>query len=1017
MSKLITIAPSEPFLERVATEWLKQTDPVGKDKGGPGLLLVPSRRAGRALIEAFLRVLDGEAALLPRIVAINDIDEEAWGGGDADLPPSVEPQRRLATLSLLILQTPIVSQGLDRTKGIDRAWPLAKALADLMDEAERSGVDLSNSLPNAVDEQFSAHWQQTLQFLEIITEIWPQWLQEEGVSNPIARQVARFQEQARSWSHTPPETPVWAIGFADGSAAVSDVLKAVLNLPQGKILLPGVDLGLPDEVWENLPPAHPQAGLREILNALEAERSELVEWRSGRGDKREALFQKVMLPEQAIAVWGQDLRPHDITGLSVLPAEDQQQEAQAIALILRNTVSVPGKTCALVTPDRALARRVGVELLRFGIHVDDSAGEALAQTPVAIFLRLIAMAAEAKLSPVALLAVLKHPLASLGRTPGDCHASARQLERLLLRGPAPAPGIAGLRARLEELHERHRTRQEVYNDESSSADLPDVPEGPEEFIDRIEKAFEPLLTLSEAVPLPDLLEALVKTAEMLAAREDELTASVEEERHPGERLWAGEDGELLSRHLAALIQHTALLPSQKLGHLDSFLNTSMSGQTLTGFRSHRGGVELAHPRVSILGVLESRLLTFDVVVLGGLNETIWPPATDPGPWLSRPMRTKVGLPSPERQTGISAHDFLSKVLSAKEVVFSNAARRDGSPGVPARWMVRLNAFLGGRGQKLPIHPALSWQRKMDQPLDGAETISPPEPRPPVALRPRRLSITEIERWMQDPYEIYAKHILKLRALDPLEEGAEHVDFGIIVHAGMERIFKRYPHTWPENIDQKLKEIFFEELKKLNLHPARLNWWRPRLDRIADWVVQQEQAHREERKIVQRYIEASASYILQADYAPFKLTGRADRIDVADDGLATILDYKTGQPPTGAKVEGGWSVQLVLEGALLAQGGFKDIPSLSTTRLLYWHLTGNNKSGEEKEVPGSRAKRSAEDLIKDALENLRSLVNAYDDLNQAYRSQPWAHYIPRYTDYAQLARVYEWRAAYAEGNEG
>jgi len=1013
MSGVVTIAGTEPFLDRVAQEWLERDPAAGTD--GPGLILVPSRRAGRALMEAFLRVLDTQAALLPRIVAINDVDEDALAsiGIDVLLPPAVEPQRRLAVLSMLILQTPLVSVGVDSTKGIDRAWPLAKALADLMDEAERSGVDLAERLPDAVEERFSDHWQQTLKFLEIVTAIWPKWLEEEGLCNPVARQIARLKAQAQAWGEKPPLTPVWGVGFADGSAAVSDVLAVVARLPAGLVILPGVDLGMAEDIWAALPPSHPQAGLKEILTDLGLSREELTEWDGGRDRGRELMLREVLLPEQGIAHWGQDSRPRDIDRLSILPAQDQQQEAQAIALILRDVVSEAGKTCALVTPDRALAQRVGTELLRFGIHADDSAGESLSQTPAAVFLRLIATAAEAQLSPVALLSVLKHPLAALGRTPGDCHASARRLERLLLRGPAPAPGIAGLKAALREYTDKKHAP-----DHGASADAPDEPEGPAAFIARIERAFDPLLSIKDAIPLPELLERLIHTAKALAATADELDAPEEEPRHSGARLWLGEDGEALSRHLAALIVNTGILPPQRLTHLDSFLNTSMVGQMLTGLRAHRGGVELSHPRVSILGVLEARLLAFDVVVLGGLNEGVWPPATDPGPWLSRPMRVRVGLPSPERQTGVSAHDFVSTILASKEAVFASSARREGAPGVPARWMVRMEAFLGGRSQSLPVHPALDWQRCLDQPLAGAEAVAPPEPRPPVALRPRGLSITEIETWMRDPYAIYAKHVLKLRALKPLEEGAEHADFGMIVHEAMERVLRDFPERWPANASIILRRVFAEELVKANMRPALVNWWGPRLARIADWVAEKEAAYRsdmEESGPAQgRFVEVTASFRLEAAFAPFELRGRADRIDIGADGLATVFDYKTGQPPSGKNVAEGWSVQLVLEGALLAKGAFRDVPAVETKKLLYWHLTGGDEPGRESEVPGSRSHTDAPTLIAGAMEKLRTLVDEYDNPDQPYRSQPWAGHVPRYTDYAQLARVDEWRAAYAEG---
>ncbi|GBR51917.1 nuclease [Neokomagataea thailandica NBRC 106555] len=1014
---IVSVSPGVAFLDCVVRKWLAQ-ESSDNAQAGPGLILVPSRRAGRALMEAFLRVLDGEAALLPRVVAMNDVDEGGLIGGEVgfevDLPPPVDKQQRLAVLSWLILQTPIVSLGMDRTKGIDRAWPLAKALAELMDEAERAGVNLSEALPGAVDEQFSEHWRQTLQFLEIVTSIWPQWLQEQGLMNPVARQVARLKAQAALWHQRPPETPVWAVGFADGSAAVVDVLAAVARMPRGCVVLPGVDLVLEDGLWEVLPEAHPQAGLKEILDVLAVTRSELSEWGADTDDDfaqmgREAVMRDVMLPEQGIGAWGKDLEPRNIEGLYRLPAQDQQQEAQAIALILRNAVQKPGYNAALITPDRSLARRVGTELQRFGIVADDSAGMSLAESPPAVFLRLIAQAVEAQLSPVALLSMIKHPLAAMGQSPGVCRASARRLERLILRGPAPAAGIAGLRS---ALHAREAER--LAPDEGQTADAPDWAEDPLHFVDRLEVCLAPLLAITEAAPLPELLEALVQSAEALAAteqRENDGAELSEEEGRGASRLWVGEEGEALAQHLAGLMEHTALLPPQKLGHLDSFLNTALSGETLTGARAYRDGEELAHPRVSILGVLEARLQAFNVVVLGGLNETVWPPATDSGPWLSRPMRARVGLAPPERQIGISAHDFVSAVMGGGQVVFSNAGRRDGSPGVMARWLVRMEAFLEGRKQALPVHVALEWQKKLDQPLAGVELLTSPMPRPNIALRPRQLSITDIETLKKDPYAIYAKHVLKLKPLSPLEEGVEHADFGTIVHDAMEQVLRVYPDAWPDNAERHVRRMFDEALDRVPVRPALANWWRPRLARIADWVVAQERERRLAQPGARHFVEVSAQYKFMTEQGLFTVTGRADRIDINAEGNATVFDYKTGAPPSGKDVARGWASQLVLEGAFLARGAFANVPAAETEALLYWQLSGGSEAGKETSVPSTQGSDvTAQMLIAGAIDDLRALVVAYEKPEQAYLSQPWAKRPTRYTDYELLARVAEWKAA-------
>ncbi len=123
------------------------------------------------------------------------------------------------------------------------------------------------------------------------------------------------------------------------------------------------------------------------------------------------------------------------------------------------------------------------------------------------------------------------------------------------------------------------------------------------------------------------------------------------------------------------------------------------------------------------------------------------------------MRSAIGLASPEEAVGQAAHDFVAAACAAPAVVLSCPRRRDGAPAVPARWLTRLDAFLDGHGLTLPEHPAAAWAAALDQPADGPRPVAPPRPCPPVALRPRRLSVTEIETWLRDPYAIHARHIL------------------------------------------------------------------------------------------------------------------------------------------------------------------------------------------------------------------------------------------------------------------
>ncbi|MBA5727387.1 double-strand break repair protein AddB [Bombella mellum] len=1012
--RISTIPASCPFLDTVVQNWLDrvgvEADAGGRGGGDSGMILVPGRRVARSLMEAFLRVLDGRPALLPAIVALGDVEQQSLFPMRVDeaVPPAVGPVFRLAILARLILAAPFFTTVSGRDGGtIDRVWPLAQALAELMDDAERNGVDLHEALPKAVADDFAGHWQKTLEFLRIVTEAWPAILREEERSNIMARQVALIEAQARLWADMPPDYPLWAVGFVDGSAGVATALEAVAALPQGMVVFQGLDRDMEDELWDQLPPTHPQALFHEFLSRAGVDRMDVALWGEPLRPERETLFRHVMLPEAGISRWGQpvgDVRP---SGISLLPAADSQQEAQAIALILRDVASQPGRSGALVTPDRGLADRVRAELLRFGIHADDSAGEPLVRTPTAVFLRLIAQAVTGRFSPVALLSVLKHPLSALGMSPGRARASARLLERRLLRGPAPQPGLDGLRRALGALQEAQWT------DNGAQADAPDSPESLEPFLDRVEGAFRPLLDLGAEARVPELLAALLETAEALAAVADEGNGT--DQSRPGSRLWMGEDGGALSRHFVELMSHTGDLPPQPLNVLDGLLTASMAGRTLTGLRGYQGGVELAHPRISIYGVLEARLLAFDTVILGGLNEGIWPPAAESGPWMSRPMRQRVGLPSPERRIGAQAHDFVAAALSSEHVILSSAQRREGAPSVPARWLMRLSAFLEGRQIMLPVHPALGWQVRLDMPDGEAKPVSPPEPRPPLALRPRRLSITQLDTLKLDPYAIYARHVLGLKALSPLEEGAEHADYGRIVHTALERMIREHPGTWPLHASRILHRHFDDALDEALVNPALSSWWRPRLHRIADWVLEQESWRHVGRLPCHSHTEISLNYTLRdLPGGDFHITGRADRIDLWEepgrDPRGRILDYKTGTPPSSRDVVEGWASQLVLEAALLAEGAFEGLPAAETETLTYWKLSGGETPGDEMVIPSSRAKVTLGELVGPALEQLRTLLMDYDNSSRPYRSQPWAGREARYSDYTQLARVAEWRLA-------
>lgn len=1082
-SRLVSIPAHLPFLDQLAARWL-QACGYDREAMGEGLIVLPGRRAARALTEAFLRRMDGGAMLLPRILPIGALDEAELGlsvvtpggyGTDSpeidplDLPPAVGAMTRQAVLTRLVLQA---EKAFGTRPTLDQAWPLAGALATLMDEAEWAGVSLTERLPGAVQDDFAEHWQIILRFLTIITKEWPVWLDSQGLMNPVARQVALLRAQAALWRGMAARgetTRLWAAGFTHAMAPTAEALAAVLACPGGRVILPGLDMAMPDPVFDTLPDSHPQAGLARLLAALGHGRGQVQVWdraeeprlaaptampvqagvaqmgdgaadeaQTARRAARAAVLSRVMLPATALDDWvlrtddepgqGSALQGGErlLPGVVRVSAQDEQEEALAISMIMREVIVQPGRTVALITPDRVLASRVVTELARWGVMADDSAGMALADTPAAVLLRLIARMVESRFAPVALLSVLKHPLVACGLPPGVCRASARLLERQVLRGPAPAPGFAALRAAVSDSLARQQAHEREQVEGGQEADRPFGPEPLETFMDRLETCLAPVLgwqaeEAAAAMPeaghrasVPVLLAGLVETAERLACTQSEDAQA---------RLWRGEDGNLLATRLSELMLAADILPTQPPAVLDGLLGAVLAQDRA----ARRGDPAGLHPRVLVWGLFEARLQTAHTVILGGLCEGVWPATADAGPWMSRPMRQTVGLPSPEEAVGQAAHDFVAAAVAAQAVVLSCPRRREGAPVVPARWLTRLDAFLAGRGASLPTHPVLEWLHGLDQPCGAAQPVAPPRPCPPVALRPRRLSVTEIETWMRDPYAIYARHVLRLNPMPELEEAADASDYGMIVHDALERWVRLHGVAWPQDAQARLTALFVESLAARRPRPALRAWWAPRLARIAGWVAQAETRRRAGGAPRAIWTELRGRVLVpDAPGGAFVLSGRADRIERGPSGRISVLDYKTGVLPPARDVLAGWSPQLPLEAAMILRGGFADVAPDSVAGvpdgaqantqdsaeaglmdgLIYWRLTGGAEAGEEVAITPKEA-ASLSELAEQTWLSLIERIVAYDDPDQPYLSHPHPGQEPRFADYARLARVPEW----------
>lgn len=968
-------------------------------------LFLPTRRACRTMALAFLRHGQGRPVLLPRMTPLGDIDEDdvafdetepATGGGAADIPPSIAPVRRQLLLTRRLATLP----GFGARPA--QAALLATELARLFDQVHAERLDLAG-LDRLVPDELARHWQVTLDFLKPLAAWWQQTLQAEGCIDPADRRNRLLAAQATAFRAAPPATPVIAAGSTGSMPATADLMAVIAGLPAGVVVLPGLDLDSDDTVWRaialdpdhpDLPlaQAHPQYGLAHLLRRLGIERRQVQVWPSpgvvAVAPARATLLARALAPASCTAPLGVD--PGDsFADVTRIDATTPEEEARTIALILRQALEQPERTAALVTPDRTLARRVAAELERWDIAVDDSGGEPLSQTPPAAFLRLLARAVKHELAPVPLLAVLSHPLAAGGMAPAAFRSWVRHLEHLVLRGLRPPPGIEGLRLALRE-KENSQPQQATPEQRSAVAAALGL-------VRRLEAVLEPMLHLAEqpSVSLAATIEAHVTAAESLAVTDVESGSA---------RLWSGDAGEMLASFISDLAEAGRHDLQISLADYPELLDVLMQGRAV---RPRWG----RHPRLAIWGPLEARLQQADVMVLGGLNEETWPPRAKASPWMSRPMMQDFGLPLPERRTGLSAHDFCQAV-AAPEVWLTRSRRAEGAPTVPCRWLLRLDAVLHGTGwQQDNEHRAarlLAWQRMLDAPADGiAAQPRPQPPAPPLEARPRRLSVTQIETWMRDPYALYARHILKLEPLDLLDAEPEASDFGTSLHAALARFVAERPPA-DETIEEGVQRLLGygrDALGDLLQRPAVRAFWWPRFERIALWFAATERERRPD--VAASATEVLGSLTFGAPGGPFELCAKADRIDRLADGTLMILDYKTGTPPKGTEVEAGIAPQLPLEAVIAERGGFPGDARGPVSALEFWHLKGDEAGGERKS-----AAKDVGGVTARALEGLISLVSAFDDPQTPYEPQPRPQAALRWNDYEHLARIREW----ASGSE-
>ncbi len=913
-------------------------------------LIVNTQRMRRRVVET---LQTRGPLLLPRILLVTEVAALA----DLTLPRPISPLRRRLQLSVLLDR--LLATG---TTHFPRTalYDLSDSLAALMEEMQGEGVS-PDRIAGLDVANHSAHWARMQAFLGIVSEVMAG--EAEDAEAVLRRAVSALGE---SWTQATPRHPVILAGSTGSRGTTALLMQALVRQPHGAVVLPGFDFDLPPAVWASMEDAltaedHPQYRYRKLMDLLDCDRDAIRRWTpaDGPAPDRNRLISLSLRPAPITDQWLSegptlpDLVPAT-EGLTLLEAPTERSEALAVALVLREAAET-GTRAALVTPDRNLTRRVTAALDRWGIRPDDSAGRPLALSAPGRLMRQVAALFGQKLTGDALLALLKHPLAFSGPGRGPHLILTREFELHLRRHGPAFPTADSIRDWADrQRHDRAADWARIVAETLCGHE-----------------------TMGR-MPLTEFVARHLALTEALARGFAETGAG---------GLWDKAAGEEAAKALAELQAEAdaagEMSPLDYVGVFHGVLQRHEVRET-----------ESVHPGIMIWGTLEARVQGADLVILGGLNDGIWPAQPAPDPWLNRAMRKEAGLLLPERRIGLSAHDY-QQAVAARRVILSRSKRGAEAETVPSRWLNRLVNLMAGlparngpQALELMRDRGDDWLRKAAA-FDRATEIAAakrPSPRPPVEARPKRLSVTEIKTLIRDPYAIYARHVLKLNPLDPLRPEPDPRLRGVVLHEILEVYLRR--GGGGRDVLMSIAEAVIADRVAW---PLARTIWLSRIGKAADAFL----AFTEATGGTPVLLEEKGA--VQLPGLDFTLTGKPDRIDRLQDGRLLLIDYKTGEPPT-AKQQMHFDKQLLLLAAMAEEGAFKGLDAEEVARVVYVGLKAQLKTQEVVLTPGQIAEVWAE---------FARLIAAYARPGQGYTARRALESVRDASDYDHLSRFGEW----------
>ncbi len=933
------------------------------------VVYVPTNRLGKALQLEILRTLDGRAVLMPEIKTLGDdgdiLNHSAVLQG-GHIPLCVDALNRRFWLADAITK---FHKSRGNSLSFSASLSSADDLARLFDRVALYETHIDAFKDLFTDGDYATHWGISLAFLNAIYPAWQEYLKSKGMMD-----IGIYKHQSLQSLKTIVEQEqriVFLVGATANYPVIKDLMLTVANMDNGVVFISAYDTDYSPQQMKNIiqDVTHPQHTLQFFVNELGVENIQIL----GNSTDRATLFKSVFLPARNTGIWRSKSAP--VAGFDTLgfvESETMQKEALSIALMMRETLNVAGKTCALMTPNRQLSRMVISLLKRWNIAVDDSSGQPLDSTPAGLFMRLVLQTVDSSFSPFALMALLKHPFCTLGMDKGEVNRTIHALEMFGLRGYY---GTGGLDDLINYIQTSKEDKFKHYNPYKEKADEAIV------LLKKVQSIFVPLLQNFSS--FKDLVQAHITVCEGLSSVDT---------------LWNKDDGNVLASTMNGLLKNAEEIKVVSLSDYTNAFTTLLGGQTV------RKTIGL-HPRLFIFGSLEARLQSVDRMIIAGLNEGIFPAKTKTDAWLSRGMAGEVGLPISDTDVGISANDFIS-ACNGVEVVFSRYVKEDGKQTIPSRWWQRFLAVSKACGLDSlpPLHINYTYLAEnldgIDVRIQEAVRISVPKPTPPVEFRPQGLSVTNIQTWLEDPYQIYCKYVLKIFDGGDLWGEMKANIKGTLYHGIFEEFIQKNPDEVRHDFVGELLKIgqkHFAPLMEISV--VKSFWWAD-FESVAQSFINE--CVKRNDNLGRVVTETKAKYRHKTKGGnTFEISGTADRIEILKDGYCNIIDYKSGTKISMSSVKNGTAPQLPLQAYMLGQKAFLGVDSRKVEQVEYWYTKRNF---EVTNSTDSKGKESMDEIVDNAVNMLDGLVDRYANVHTPYYTE---NRITKYNDYAHLMREKEW----------